>query len=85
MSFQKDQIKLRIYRNILSIYAEKNQNNQHDENLICNQRPNVIDKKIRLPFRIKEGEEKVDSAKYENGVLTLNITVTERGKNISID
>ena len=83
--FQKDQIKLRIYRNILSIYAKKNQNEKTVENLICNQRPNVIDKKIRLPFRIKEGEEKVDSAKYDNGVLTLNITVTERGKNISID
>ena len=83
--FQKDQINLRIHRNILSIYAEKNQNEKLNENLICNQRPNVIDKKIRLPFRIKEGEEKVDSAKYENGVLTLNITVTKRGKDISID
>ena len=83
--FTKDQIKLRIHRNILSIYAEKKLDDKPNENKICNQRPNKIDKKIRLPLRIKEGEEKVDSAKYENGVLTLNISVEERGKDISID
>jgi len=53
--------------------------------MICNQRPNVIDKKIRLPVKIKEGEEKVDSAKYADGVLTLKITTTQTGKEIALE
>ena len=53
--------------------------------LISNQRPNRINKKIRLPIEIKEGEEKIESAKYENGVLVLIIPVTKKSKNISIE
>ena len=53
--------------------------------LVTNQRPNVIDKKIRLPVEIKEGEEKIESAKYENGILTLMIPIIKKGKNISIE
>jgi len=55
------------------------------ETLISNQRPNVIDKKIRLPIKMKEGEEKIESAKYENGILTLIIPVIKKGKDISIE
>ncbi len=83
--FKKEDIKLSIHRNILSINAEKKEKSDVKDKIICKQRPNVIDKKIRLPVRIKEGEEKVDSAKYANGVLTINISVNNRGKNISID
>ncbi len=83
--FNKEDIKLSIHRNILSINAEKKENHNARDEVICKQRPNVIDKRIRLPIRIKEGEEKVDSAKYTNGVLTIKITVNNRGKNISID
>lgn len=83
--FEKKDISLSINRNILSIYAEKEVNDGKKENVICNQRPNIIDKKIRLPVHIKEGEEKVNSAKYSQGVLTITIPVTKKGKDISIE
>ena len=83
--FNKEDIKLSIHRNILSINAEKKEKDDVKDGIICKQRPNVIDKRIRLPIRIKEGEEKVDSAKYTNGVLVIKISVNNRGKNISID
>ncbi len=83
--FDKKDIKLSINGNILSINAEKNTGDEKKDNLICNQRPNVIDKKIRLPVHIKEGEEKVNSAKYSQGVLTITIPVTKKGKDISIE
>jgi len=82
--FKKDDIKLSIHGNVLSIYAEKKDNGNVDE-IICKQRPNLIDKKIRLPLKIKAGEEKVDSAKYSDGVLTIKIPVETSGKNIPID
>ena len=82
--FKKDDIKLSIHGNVLSINAEKNDNGNIDE-IICKQRPNLIDKKIRLPLKIKAGEEKVDSAKYVDGVLTIKIPVETSGKKIPID
>ena len=82
--FEKKDIKLSINGNILSINAEKKVIEKND-NVICNQRPNVIDKKIRLPVYIKEGEEKVNSAKYAQGVLTILIPISKKGKNISIE
>ena len=58
---------------------------KESESLISKQRPNIIDKKIRLPIDVKQGEEKIDSAKYEDGVLTLIVPVTKKGKDISIE
>ena len=49
------------------------------------QRQHVIDKKMRLPITVKEGEEKVNSAKYADGVLTIVIPITKKGKEISLD
>ena len=83
--FKKEDIKLSIHRNVLSIYAEKKEKDDVKDQIICKQRPSVINKKIRLPVRIKEGEEKVDSAKYADGVLIIKILVNNRGKKISID
>ncbi len=83
--FNKEDIKLSIHRNVLSINAEKKEKNNVKDEVICKQRPNIIDKKIRLPLRIKEGEEKVNSAKYTDGVLVIKIPVNNRGKKISID
>lgn len=83
--FNKDDIKLTIHGNILSIKAEKKINANSKEEIICNQRPNIIDKKIRLPIKIKEGEEKVNSAKYADGVLTIKIPTSTTGKPISIE
>ena len=81
--FSKKDIDLTLCGDILSIKAQKNE--KEDELLISKQRPNLIDKKIRLPIDIKQGEEKIESAKYENGILTLIITVAKKGKNISIE
>ena len=53
--------------------------------MICNQRPNIIDKKMRLPVEIKESEESVSSAKYDKGVLTVTIPVEKHGKDIAIE
>ena len=83
--FKKEDIKLSIYKNILSISAEKKDKDETKDEIICKQRPNIIDKKIRLPMKIKEGEEKVNSAKYTDGVLVITIPVSNTGKNISID
>jgi HSP20 family molecular chaperone IbpA len=53
--------------------------------IIMKQRPRIIEKKMRLPITMKEGEEKVNSAKYVNGVLTIKIPITKKGKKISLD
>ena len=83
--FEKKDIELTLCGDILSIKAHKVSDEKESESLISNQRPSLIDKKIRLPIYIKQGEEKIDSAKYENGVLTLKIPITKKGKNISIE
>ena len=83
--FTKNEIELSLCEDILSINAKKTIDEKESESLISNQRPNVIDKKIRLPIEIKQGEEKIESAKYENGILTLIIPITKKGKNIQIE
>ncbi len=80
--FDKKDISLNLNSNILSIHAKKKESKKE---LVCNQRPNTIDKKIRLPVHIKEGEEKVTSAKYAEGVLTVTIPITKKGKDISVE
>jgi len=83
--FAKKDIELTLCGNILSIKAQKIIDEKESESLISNQRPNVIDKKIILPIDIKQGEEKIESAKYQNGILILIIPVTKKAKNISIE
>ena len=83
--FTKKEIELSLCGDILSINAKKIIDEKESETLISNQRPNVIDKKIRLPIEVKQGEEKIESAKYENGILTLIIPITKKGKDISIE
>ncbi len=81
--FVKKDIKLSLDENILSIQASKEISDEKNHNIICNQRPNIIDKKIRLPVDLGEGG--INSAKYENGVLTITIPVKKHGKDISIE
>ena len=83
--FSKKDIELTLCGDILSIKAKKIINEKDTKTLISNQRPNMINKKIRLPIEIKEGEEKIESAKYENGVLVLIIPTTKKSKNITIE
>lgn len=82
--FEKNNIKLRLNGNILSINAEKKPQEKAIE-IICNQRPKIIDKKIRLPIDIKDGEENITSAKYDNGVLNIVIPIIKSGKDIQIE
>lgn len=82
--FVKKDIKLSLYGNILTIQACKEKVNEKSINMICNQRPNIIDKKIRLPIELDEGRE-ISSAKYEHGILTITMPVIKHGKNISIE
>ena len=83
--FSKKDIELTLNGDILSVKAQKVKDEKESESLITNQRPNIIDKKIRLPIDVKQGEEKIESAKYENGILTLIIPIIKKGKNISIE
>lgn len=80
--FDKKDIKLRINGNILSINAKRE--TDHDGTMIWHQRPHEVDKKIRLPIDVIEGEEAVGSAKYLHGVLTLKIPI-KSGKDITIE
>lgn len=82
--FTKKDIKLSLDGNIISIQACKEVSDEKNHNIICNQRPNIIDKKMRLPIELDEGE-KVSSAKYVDGVLTVTIPVKKHGKDISIE
>jgi len=81
--FDKSDIKVSMNGNVLSINAEKK--DAVNGRTIMKQRPRVIDKKMRLPITVKEGEEKVNSAKYVDGVLTIEIPITKKWKEISLD
>ena len=81
--FDKNDIKVSMNGNVLSINAEKKDGK--NGRVIMKQRPRIIDKKMRLPITVKEGEEKVNSAKYSDGVLIIEIPITKKGKEISLD
>ena len=81
--FDKSDIIVSMNGNVLSINAEKK--DEKNGRVIMKQRPRVIDKKMRLPITVKEGEEKVNFAKYVDGVLTIEIPITKKGKEISLD
>lgn len=78
--FDKKDIRLALNKNILAIAAEKHE--AQTENLICRQRPRVIDKKIPLPMEVRDD---VSSAKLVQGVLTIRIPIVKKGKQISIE
>lgn len=72
--FAKQDIKLRIIGNILSISAKR----EPEENLgtvYYRQRPTYIDKKVPLPFSISDDEKVIGTAKYVEGVIILHIPV----------
>ena len=80
--FDKKDIKLRIHGHILSINAKRE--TVDEGTVIWRQRPNIVDKKIRLPVRVKDDEDLGASAKYQDGVLVLTIPI-KSGKNITIE
>ena len=81
--FNKNDIKVSMNGNVLSINAEKK--DEKNGRVVMKQRPRLIDKKMILPITVKEGEEKVNSAKYVDGVLTIKIPIIRKGKEISLD
>ena len=81
--FDKKDIKLTLHKNILSVKAEKHE--PQKENMVCKQRPDMVDKKILLPDHIKEGEDAISSAKFVQGVLIIKIPIFQKGKQISIE
>lgn len=83
--FEKKDIKLSLEGNIISIQACKEVSDKENHSLICNQRPNIIDKKIRLPVDVKDDDDAVSSAKYSQGVLTINLPIQKHGKDIKIE
>ncbi len=82
--FDKKDVELRLDANVLCINAEKPEREEKGD-LVCNQRPGIIDKRIRLPVSIREGEESVESARFEDGVLTVVIPFAKPGKDIPIE
>ena len=75
--FKRDEIKISIEEDILSIRAKKIE--PQDESLgtiLYKQRPVQIDKRISLPISVKEGEKVTGIATYLDGVVTLKIPIS---------
>jgi HSP20 family protein len=75
--FKRDEIKISIEEDILSIRAKKME--PQDESLgttLYKQRPVQIDKRIPLPIPVKEGEKVTGIATYLDGVVTLKIPIS---------
>ena len=82
---KKRTLKLSLDGSILSIQACKESSEKENHGLICNQRPNVIDKKMSLPFDLKDEEDAISTAKYSQGVLTIIIPIKKHGTDIKIE
>ena len=75
--FKRDEIKISIEEDTLSIRARKTE--PQDESLgtiLYKQRPVQIDKRISLPIPVKEGEKVTGTATYLDGVVTLKIPIS---------
>jgi HSP20 family protein len=75
--FKREEIKISIEEDILSIRAKKIE--PQDESLgtiLYKQRPVQIDKRISLPISVKEGEKVTVIATYLDGVVTLKIPIS---------
>ena len=82
--FEKKDIKLSLEDRILSIQACKQTPEENDRKIICNQRPNIVDKKLRLPVTL-EDVDSLGPAKYEDGILTVMIPVQKNVQDIKIE
>lgn len=80
--FAKKDINLRIIGNVLSINA-KREPIEHLGTVYYRQRPTHVDKKVPLPFSISDDEKVIGTAKYSEGVITLQIPIP-KSSNIPI-
>ena len=82
--FAKKDIELTLAGNILSIKASKEPQGDRGA-MVCSQRPGRIDKSIRLPVDVGSGDGGIESAKYQDGVLTITIPIAKKGRNIPVE
>jgi HSP20 family protein len=81
--FNKNDITLRINKNVLSIKANK-PDNEYRGTIYLKHRPTKIDKKVILPFLVDEDEEILGTANYSDGIITLRIPSKNLGNRIPI-
>ena len=81
--FNKNDITLRINKNVLSIKANK-PDNEYRGTVYLKHRPTKIDKKVILPFLVDEDEEITGTANYSDGIITLRIPSKSLGNRIPI-
>ncbi|MCJ7637584.1 MAG: Hsp20/alpha crystallin family protein, partial [Nitrososphaeraceae archaeon] len=81
--FNKNDITLRINKNVLSIKANK-PDNEYRGTVYLKHRPTKIDKKVILPFLVDEDEEITGTANYSDGIITLRIPSKNLGNRIPI-
>ena len=67
--FSKKDIELSLCGDILSIKAKKVIDEKDSKTLISNQRPNIINKKVRLPIEIKRVRRKLNLQNMKMGYL----------------
>ena len=70
--FSKNDIKLRIVKNVLSISAKRDMEDPIGT-VYCKHRPTQISKKVALPISLEDGDEATGMAKYVDGVVSLRI------------
>ena len=81
--FNKNDITLRINKNVLSIKANK-PDNEYRGTVYLKHRPTKIDKKVILPFLVDEDEEITGTANYSDGIIMLRIPSKNLGNQIPI-
>ncbi|HEU4482495.1 MAG TPA: archaeal heat shock protein Hsp14 [Nitrososphaeraceae archaeon] len=81
--FNKNDITLRINKNVLSIKANK-PDNEYRGTVYLKHRPTKIDKKVILPFLVDEDEEITGTANYSDGIIMLRIPGKNLGNRIPI-
>jgi HSP20 family molecular chaperone IbpA len=81
--FNKNDITLRINKNVLSIKATR-PDNEYRGTVYLKQRPTNIDKRILLPFSVDDDDEITGTANYTDGIITLRIPSKNLGNRIQI-
>jgi HSP20 family molecular chaperone IbpA len=81
--FNKNDITLRINKNVLSIKANR-PDNEYRGTIYLKHRPTKIDKKVILPFVVDEDEEITGTANYSDGIIMLRIPSKNLGNRIPI-
>jgi HSP20 family molecular chaperone IbpA len=70
--FSKNDIKLRIVKDVLSINAKREVEDPMGT-VYFKHRPTQISKKVALPISLEDGDEATGMAKYVDGVVSLRI------------